>query len=160
MIIYKRSNRYKYDGKYHGILIVPYTRCTRKISMSTYKKLNVVVCRRYFFLLRELFPELLVTTAMKFWAAVLSQNFQNLFNLRRLYQDHIQRRMWGLFKHLWRKYSVHYRPFFFFFFKNSYSPFPYTFPFHIFQYSLYENDPLGTTLLETTIMDQIFEKTQ
>lgn len=118
MIIYKRSNRYKYDGKYHGILIVPYTRCTRKISMSTYKKLNVVVCRRYFFLLRELFPELLVTTAMKFWAAVLSQNFQNLFNLRRLYQDHIQRRMWGLFKHLWRKYSVHYRPFFFFFSKT------------------------------------------
>ena len=47
-----------------------------------------------------------------------------------------------------------------FFFKNSYSPFPYTFPFHIFQYSQYENDALGTTLPEATIMDQIFEKTQ
>ena len=64
--MYKRSNRYKYDTKYQGILIVLYTRCTRKVSMPTYNKLNVVVCRRYFFLLRELFPELLVTTAMKF----------------------------------------------------------------------------------------------
>ena len=108
MIMYKRSNRYKYDTKYQGILIVLYTRCTRKVSMPTYNKLNVVVCRRYFFLLRELFPELLVTIAMKFWAAVLSQDFQNLFNLRRLYQDHIQRCMWGLFKHVWRKYSSTY----------------------------------------------------